>query len=160
MANEREGQEQTGGRTGASPDIRAQRSESRATQTYTFFLKDLEAKAGIDRDLAERAAESVLCVLEQRLIDTEAKHLEAQLPRKVRDLLQRCPRHEGAPPRKFKLEEFLNMVAEDLDTTPNEAERLCRAVFATVRAHISEGETEDVIGQLPNDLRSLWAREV
>lgn len=159
MANEREGQEQAGERRGASPDVRAQRSESRAAQTYTFFMKDLEARAGVGRELAERAAQSVLCALEQRLIDTEAKHMEAQLPRKVRDLLQRCPRHEGAPPRKFNLEQFLMMVSEDLDTTPNEAERLSRAVFSTIREHISEGEVEDVIGQLPLDLRSLWARE-
>ena len=159
MANEREGQEQAGERRGATPDVRAQRSESRATQTYTFFLRDLEAKAGISRERAEQAAQSVLCVLEQRLIDTEAKHLEAQLPRKLRDLLQRCPRHMGDVPRKFKVEQFLAMVSEDLDTTPNEAERLSRAVFATVRDHISEGEAEDVMGQLPTDLRALWARE-
>lgn len=159
MANEREEQEQAGERRGATPDVRAQRRESRASQTYAFFLKDLEAKAGIGRERAEQVAQSVLCVLEQRLIDTEAKHMEAQLPRKVRDLLQRCSRHEGATPRKFKLEEFLAMVSEDLDTTPNEAERLSRAVFATVREHISEGEAEDVMGQLPTDLRALWARE-
>lgn len=159
MANERETPEQAGERRGATPEVRAQRSESRASQTYAFFLKDLEAKAGVGRERAEQVAQSVLCALEQRLMDTEFKHLEAQLPRKVRDLLQRCPRHAGAPPLKLHLEQFLAMVSEDLDTTPNEAERLCRAVFATVREHISEGETEDVIGQLPSDLRALWARE-
>ncbi len=90
---------------------------------------------------------------------TEVKHLEAQLPAKVRDLLRRCPRHEGLPPRKFKLLEFLQRVGEDLDTTPNEAERLSRAVFATVRGHISEGEADDVMGQLPADLRALWIPE-
>ncbi|QSQ21476.1 DUF2267 domain-containing protein [Pyxidicoccus parkwayensis] len=159
MANEREGQEQAGERRAPNPDLRAQRSESRATQTYAFFLKDLEAKANCGRELAEKAAQSVLCLLEMRLIDNEAKHLEAQLPRKVRDLLQRCPRHEGMALRKFRLEQFLAMVAEDLDTTPNEAERLSRAVFATVREHITEGEAEDVMGQLPSDLRALWMRE-
>ena len=159
MANEREGPEQAGERRGATPDVRAQRRESRAAQTYAVFLKDLEARAGIGRERAEQVAQSVLCVLEQRLIDTEVKQMEAQLPRKMRDLLQRCSRHEGATPRKFKLEEFLAMVSEDLDTTPNEAERLSRAVCATVREHISEGEAEDVMGQLPADLRALWARE-
>ncbi|MFP2906827.1 DUF2267 domain-containing protein [Pyxidicoccus sp. 3LFB2] len=159
MANEREGQEQGGERRGAAPDLRAQRSESRTTQTYVLFLRDLESKANISRERAEQAAQSVLCLLEQRLMDGEVKHLEAQLPRKVRELLQRCPRHQGTAPRKFKLEQFLAMVSEDLDTTPNEAERLSRAVFATVREHISEGEAEDVMGQLPLDLRALWARE-
>ncbi|MCE9668445.1 DUF2267 domain-containing protein [Myxococcus stipitatus] len=157
MANEREGQEQAQERSGtASEDLRAKRSESRAARTYTFFLRDLQGRAGIDRERAEQAAESVLCTLEQRLIGSEAEDLEAQLPRKVRDLLQRCPRHEGLPPRKFKMLEFIQMVADDLDTTPNEAERLTRAVFLTVREHISEGEADDVIGQLPGDMRTLW----
>ncbi|NTX05942.1 DUF2267 domain-containing protein [Myxococcus sp. CA051A] len=160
MANENEGRPEAGERPSTSTEeLRAKRRESRTSRTYTLFLRDLEAKAGVDRPLAERAAESVLCTLEQRLMGQEVEHLEAQLPQKVRDLLQRCPRHEGLPPRKFKMLEFLQMVSDDLDTTPNEAERLTRAVFATVRAHISEGEAEDVIGQLPADLRALWVPE-
>ncbi|MFY2560323.1 DUF2267 domain-containing protein [Corallococcus terminator] len=160
MANENEGWKEAGERPSMSTEeLRAKRHESRTSRTYTFFLRDLEARAGIGRPLAERAAEAVLCTLEQRLMGPEVEHLEAQLPRKVTDLLQRCPRHEGMPPRKFKMLEFLQMVADDLDTTPNEAERLTRAVFATVREHISEGEADDVIGQLPSDLRSLWVPE-
>ena len=159
MANIREEQGEAGERQGATPSIQGQRSEARATQTYVLFLKDLEANAGVVRELAEKAAQSVLCLLEQRLMDTEVKHLEAQLPRKVTDLLKRCPRHEGKVAKKFKLEQFLALVAEELDTTPNEAERLARAVFTTVREHISEGEADDVMGQLPADLRSLWVPE-
>jgi|SRR5215217_3526896 len=161
MANENEGREEAGERASTSTEeLRAKRHESRTARTYSFFLKDLEARAGVDRPLAERAAESVLCTLEQRLMSGEVKDLEAQLPEKVRDLLRRCPRHEGLPPRKFKMLEFIQMVADDLDTTPNEAERLTRAVFATVREHVSEGETDEVIGQLPADLRALWIPEV
>ncbi|WP_194858220.1 MULTISPECIES: DUF2267 domain-containing protein [unclassified Myxococcus] len=159
MANIREEQGEAAEGRGATPSLKEQRSESHAAQTYTAFLKDLEANAGVVRDLAEKAAQSVLCLLEQRLMDTEAKHLEAQLPRKVKDMLKRCPRHEGKVARKYKLEQFLAMVAEELDTTPNEAERLARAVFVTVRNHISEGEADDVMGQLPADLRSLWVPE-
>ncbi|AGC41362.1 hypothetical protein MYSTI_00003 [Myxococcus stipitatus DSM 14675] len=159
MANESEGREEAGGRPSATEDLRAQRHESRTSRTYELFLGDLAARVGGDRALAQRAAESVLCTLEQRLMGTEVKHLEAQLPAKVRDLLKRCPRHEGLPPRKFKLLEFLQMVGDDLDTPPNEAERLSRAVFATLREHISEGEIDDVMGQLPADLRALWIPE-
>ncbi|MCP3063429.1 DUF2267 domain-containing protein [Myxococcus sp. K38C18041901] len=159
MANETEGQQQQAdGR--ASEELRAKRHASRTSRTYAFFIRDLEARAGVDRALAERAAESVLCTLEQRLMGGEVKDLEAQLPQKVRDMLQRCPRHEGLPPRKFKMLEFVQRVADDLDTTPNEAERLCRAVFVTVREHISEGEADDVMGQLPADLRALWIPDV
>ncbi|MFL5347549.1 MAG: DUF2267 domain-containing protein [Hyalangium sp.] len=143
-------------RPGSTPEVRAQRSESRAAQTFTFFLRDLEAK-GLDRRLAEQAIQSVLCVMEQRLMSDEARHMEAQLPRKVVALMERCPNHQGRPYRKFGRAEFLGMVSEDLGVDMQEAERITCAVLATVREHISEGEAMDVLGQLPRDLRTLWA---
>lgn len=138
-----------------TPEVRAQRSESRAAQTFAFFLRDLEAK-GLERKLAEQAIQSVLCVMEQRLMTDEARHMEAQLPRKVVALLERCERHQDRPYRKFGRMELLAMVAEDLGVDVQEAERITCAVLATVREHISEGEAMDVLGQLPRDMRSLW----
>jgi uncharacterized protein (DUF2267 family) len=138
-----------------TPEKRAQRSESRAAQTYAFFRKDLEAK-GVDRKLAEQAIQSVLCVMEQRLMSEEAAHMEAQLPRKVVGLLERCSKHQGHPYRKFGRTEFLGMVSEDLGVDLKEAERITCAVLSTVREHISEGEAMDVLGQLPQELRTLW----
>ncbi|WP_224368494.1 CBS domain-containing protein [Hyalangium versicolor] len=161
MATQREENTQAGGvearspRRIITPEIRAQRSESRAAQTYAFFLRDLEAK-GLERKLAEQAIQSVLCVMEQRLMSDEARHMEAQLPRKVVALLERCERHQGHPYRKFGKAELLGMVSEDLGVDVNEAERITCAVLATVREHITEGEALDVLGQLPKDLRTLW----
>jgi CBS domain-containing protein/uncharacterized protein (DUF2267 family) len=140
---------------GAAPGMRAQRSESRAAQTFAFFLRDLERK-GLERKLAEQAIESVLCVMEQRLMVDEARHLEAQLPRKVVAMLERCPRHQDRPYQKLNRRQLLGMVAEDLGVSMEEAERITRLVLSTVREHISEGEMEDVLGQLPNELRTLW----
>ncbi|HYH94622.1 DUF2267 domain-containing protein [Hyalangium sp.] len=164
MATEREeniqgaGQEPVEERRGSTPGIRAQRSESRAAQTFAFFLRDLEAR-GLDRKLAEQAIQSVLCVLEQRLMSDEARHMEAQLPRKVVALLERCPNHQGRPYRKFGRTEFLGMVAEDLGVDMKAAERITHAVLSTVREHITEGEAMDVLGQLPRELRTLWEPE-
>ncbi len=161
MATQREenipgaGPESREARPGSSPEIRAQRSESRAAQTFTFFLRDLEAK-GLDRKLAEQAIQSVLCVMEQRLMSDEARHMEAQLPRKVVALMERCPKHQDKPYRKFGRSEFLGMVSEDLGVDMQEAERITCAVLGTVREHISEGEAMDVLGQLPRELRTLW----
>ncbi|MDY7231231.1 DUF2267 domain-containing protein [Hyalangium rubrum] len=138
-----------------TPEIRAQRSESRAAQTYTFFLRDLEAK-GLDRKQAEQAIQSVLCIMEQRLMSDEARHMEAQLPRKVVALLERCEKHKDRPYQKFGRMELLAMVCEDLGVDLEEAERITCAVLSTVREHISEGEAEDVLGQLPRELRTLW----
>ncbi|HYO68891.1 MAG TPA: DUF2267 domain-containing protein [Archangium sp.] len=139
---------------------REQRSETRRSQTYKAFLRNLMVIGSMNEEEAERAAVSVLCVLEQRLFGEEAAHLEAQLPGKLQDLLLRCERHVGRPASKFGRDGFLQMVSEDLDVDSFEAERKIRAVFSAVRDQVSEGEIEDVIGQLPNDLRELWQRAI
>lgn len=134
------------------------RRETRRSQTYKAFLRNLCAIGSMSEEEAEQAAVSVLCVLEQRLFGEEASHLEAQLPAKLQELLVRCERHVGRPTTKFGKEEFIQMVVEDLGVDGNEAERKIRAVFTAVRDQVTEGEIEDVIGQLPADLRELWMR--
>lgn len=136
------------------------RRETRRNQTYKAFLRNLMAMGAMNEEEAERAAVSVLCVLEQRLIGEEAAHLEAQLPGKLQDLLMRCERHVGRPPSKFGRDDFIRMVCEDLEVEAFQAEKQIRAVFAAVREQVSEGEIEDVIGQLPADLRDLWQRAI
>lgn len=139
---------------------REQRSETRRNQTYKAFLRNLMVIGSMNEEEAERAAVSVLCVLEQRLFGEEAAHLEAQLPGKLQDLLVRCERHLGKPARKFGKDGFIQMVSEDLDVDSFEAERRIRAVFTAVRDQVTEGEIEDVVGQLPPDLRELWQRTI
>ena len=135
---------------------REQRRETRRNQTYKAFLHNLMAIGSMNEEDAERAAVSVLCVLEQRLFGGEPAHLEAQLPGKLQDLLVRCERHTGKPASKFGRDGFIQMVAQDLEVEPLVAERRIRAVFTALRDQVSEGEIDDVIGQLPSDLRELW----
>lgn len=139
---------------------REQRSETRRNQTFKAFLNNLMVIGSLNEEEAEKAAVSVLCVLEQRLFGEEAAHLEAQLPGKLRDLLLRCERHLGKPANKFGREGFIQMVSEDLGLEAFEAEKRIRSVFAAVREQVSEGEIEDVIGQLPGDMRDLWQRAI
>ncbi|MBF5041813.1 DUF2267 domain-containing protein [Aggregicoccus sp. 17bor-14] len=138
---------------------RALRRESRASQTYADFLRQLSERGGMSPHVAERAASSVLCALEERILPDEAKDMEAQLPVKLTELLHRCERHEhGGPPRKFGREEMLQRVGEDLALQPEAVEPVVRAVCNVLRARLSEGEAEDVMNQLPEDLRALWRR--
>ncbi len=139
---------------------RFQRRESRAAQTYTAFLDDLCRIGSMAPEFAEQAAVSVLCALEQRLIPEEAKDLEAQLPIKLLNLLTRCERHRDLAPVKYTRDQLLEMVAGDLNMKPDEVEPIIRAVFATVREHVSEGEIEDVIQQLPREFQDLWQRPI
>lgn len=127
-------------------------------QTWSYFLKELQARGGLARDLAERSAVSVMCAIEQRLYGGEASDLEAQLPMRLRELLQRCPRHGGSVPERFGKDAFLQMIANDLDVDVEEAEHLARVVLETVRGRLSDGEVDDVSSQLPADLRALWQR--
>ncbi|MCY1077213.1 DUF2267 domain-containing protein [Archangium lansingense] len=156
-----EDQDQSRRASGVDPQARRElRSETRRNQTYKAFLRNLMVIGSMNEEEAERAAVSILCVLEQRLFGEEAAHLEAQLPGKLKDLLIRCERHLGKPASKFGKEGFIQMVAEDLGVDSFEAEKKIRAVFTAVRDQVSEGEIDDVIGQLPADLRELWQRAI
>jgi uncharacterized protein (DUF2267 family) len=94
--------------------------------------------------------------LEQRILATEVHDLESQLPSKLRELLHECERHERERPKRFGREEFIRMIAEDLDLDDGQAEIAARNVMNVVRERISEGEMRDVEGQLPSDLVDLW----
>lgn len=140
------------------PELRAQRHDSRAGTTYKAFLRDLSGRGGFTEEFAESAAVSVLCTLEQRIMGQEVADMEAQLPSRLRELLQRCERHAGKPSEKFNRQEFVRRVCDDLNLPEDRAESVIRAVFTSVRNHLSEGEAEDVGGQLPSDLTDLWMR--
>lgn len=136
---------------------RARRRESRTSQTYAAFIKHLCERGGMSPSVAEQAAVSVLCAIEQRIFGEESRDLEAQLPRKLTELLNRCERHESAPPpRKFGRAEMLLMVGKDLSLEPEAVEPVVRAVLDAIRDQISEGEVDQVMEQLPADLRDLW----
>ena len=136
---------------------RARRRESRTSQTYAAFIKHLCERGGMSPSVAEQAAVSVLCAIEQRIFGEESRDLEAQLPQKLTELLHRCERHEsGPPPRKFGRAEMLLMVGEELGLNPDAVEPVVRAVLDAIRDQISEGEAEQVMEQLPADLRDLW----
>lgn len=141
-----------------TPERRRQRHESRTGTTFRAFLNDVCEYSHLPLDEAERTTLSVICTLEQRITANEARDLEAQLPLRLRELLQRCPAHASAKPERFSLDEFIARVADDLDCTEDEAESRIEAVFAALRDQISEGEFEDVGSQLPSDIADLWYR--
>ncbi len=55
-------------------------------------------------------------------------------------------------------EDFYELVAEDLDRSPDEVEATVRAVFAAMRAQLAEQDADDVAGLLPPELEPLWRR--
>jgi uncharacterized protein (DUF2267 family) len=140
--------------------LRQMRHESRTSRTYTEFIKRLCERGGMSPHVAEQAAVSVLCAVEQRIFGEEARDMEAQLPQKLVQLLHRCERHEGPPPKKFGRAELLYMVGEDLRLKPEAVEPVIRAVFSALQDQISDGEAEQVVNQLPHHIRDLGRRAV
>lgn len=158
-----QGQEGQGRREVLLDQRRQMRHDSRVNQTYRKFLRRIEEN-GLSAEQAEKAAVAVLCTLEQRLVGNEPAHLEAQLPMKLKELLQRCELHEkreeNVPLHKIGKDEFCRRVAEHLGDSSADVETTIRAVFGALRDHISSGEVDDVVGQLPADLAELWAPAV
>jgi uncharacterized protein (DUF2267 family) len=142
-------------------DINPERHESRANATFKTFIRDLCAQGNFNEQQAVRAAASVLVRLEQRITGEEAMNLQAQVPERLQEILAEANRPgEGAPVYKFTRDDFVKTVGNDLGVNEGQAEAIIRAVFTTVRAHITEGEAEDVTSQLPKDLSPLWARPI
>lgn len=161
MAEEQERQRNADAAVAAREERSLKRREARRTQTYRTFVRQLAGIGGISEDLAERAASSVLCALEMRLVAGEGQNLADQLPQRLQEMLWRCERHENEKPLRLDRNGFLELVAGDLSLANRDAaEPIVRAVFTACRALISEGEAESVMDELPEDLRALWQRPV
>ncbi len=136
-------------------DFRLRRREAHYSQAWGRFVNRLARQARIDDKLAEDAAVSVTCALEQRLTAAEAEDLNAELPARLREVLLRCERH-GGKPLKFDLSGLYEMVSDDLELGVDEVVPLVAEVFQVLHEYVSPGEAHDVAAQLPGDIAAVW----
>jgi uncharacterized protein (DUF2267 family) len=101
---------------------------------------------------AERTVVAVVQALADRLTGKEARDLLAQLPYRLKTSVVVSP-----SPQPLSAEDFVNVVARDLEVEPDEARRRIRAVFATLREAVSWGEFEDVLSELDPEYADLLA---
>jgi len=111
-----------------------------------------------DREQAFKALRGTLHALRDRLPVNSAAQIGAQLP-----ILLSGFYYEGwkpaATPKKYRSqEEFLERIQEYLsDKAPElNAMHVTQTVFKVLSNHISEGEVEDIMRTLPEELRELW----
>jgi uncharacterized protein (DUF2267 family) len=124
--------------------------------TAVFYRNVMTASHRPYRDLAKRVTAAVFHALRDRLTPDEADQLAAQLPLELKDVWAAGEGFER-PPVKMNRAEFLERVREEADLpSEREAQWATLAVFAALKAQLSPGEADDVLAQLPKDLKELW----
>lgn len=133
--------------------------ESTLQKTHAW-LDELVRDAGYeDESQAYTALRAVLHVLRDRLIVNEAAHLGAQLPMLIRGFY-----YEGWHPAKTPRDDlhnaaqFIQAVRHELRNAAVsiDPEHAIRAVFKLLREKVTQGEIQDIKGELPKDLQELW----
>lgn len=138
-----------------------QRHESRTNSKFMAFVRQLAEQGGWGEVDAVRYCAVVLTLLEQRLTGDQTRRFEAQLPAKLREVLSEVPKSpENKPLHRFHRDDFIATAGEDLSVSREEAEGIIRAVFATIRGLITEGESAAIEDELPRDMKHLWAMPV
>ena len=124
--------------------------------THTW-LGEIEEEMGWgDRQVAWHALVAVLHALRDRLTAEESADLASQLPLLVRGAYYEAWIPGRAPEGGRGKEAFLAQVGAEYGLDPVKPEQLTRAVLRVLARHVSEGEIEDVLHQLPADVRVLW----
>lgn len=126
-------------------------------KTHIWLKEIMERLETGDRHQAYMALKATLHALRDRLSIQEAAQLGAQLPMVIRGLFYEGWHPAERPERATSWETFMKPVylatCQDGSFTPEE---VVSAVFDVLSRHVSGGEIDDVIGQLPRDIRSLW----
>ena len=107
-------------------------------------------------DDARRVTAAVFHALRDRLTPDEADQAAAQLPRPLKLVWWRGD-IDGRRPVKMHRREFYTRVQREAGLASELEARLATiAVFTALKAQLSLGEADDVVGQLPKDLKAVW----
>jgi uncharacterized protein (DUF2267 family) len=124
--------------------------------TPSFYEAVMRVSGDADARSVRRASAAVLRALRDRLTPDEAAQVAAQLPEELKKVWWEGEA-SGRRPLKLIRDEFFERVRGDVDLTSKEEARwLTLGVFAALKAQLSRGEAEDVLAQLPNDLKEVW----
>ena len=124
--------------------------------TLSFYRRVIDETGQTDRETVKRATAAVLQTLRGRLMSTEADQAGAQLPRPLKEVW-RAGDHPGRKPIKMHRRAFYERVQREAGLpTVREARFFTIAVFAALKAQLSMGEADDVLAQLPRDLKDVW----
>ncbi len=129
------------------------RAKARADATYNRLVKTVASGAGLDQDRAERVLLLASCMLCRRLVPQEAHHLVAQLPSRLQPKLGKCL---DGPDRSVTTEAMHRELTKALGIDAKQAAGALQAVFKAVSDIVAPGQIEEVRGQLPEEMKSLF----
>lgn len=137
--------------------------------TGNRILKEIAEELGFNdnTDLAGRMLRAVLHTLRERLTIQESFQLMAQLPFVLKGLYVEGWKYQEKPYRIKHVGEFIkNVINEDFPaghhdiSTAKDGENAIMAVLKVLRHHISEGEVQDILATMPEELHPLWGVEL
>jgi uncharacterized protein (DUF2267 family) len=124
--------------------------------TQTFYRSVIKTSHQDDRRLVKRATAAVLHALRDRLTAEEADQVFAQLPIELKEVWAEGEEAEREPV-KMSREQFYDRVMQRAGLSSRRQTRwLVLAVLAALKEQITPGEAEDVMAQLPKDLKEIW----
>lgn len=130
------------------------------------FINKFKAMTGItDDQKAEQATEDVLDLFSHRMMHDESEDAKAQLPQGVKELWEGQNWAGNLIDRlhhqKFSYEtqaEFFSKLEEkfkdhDIQADPKQ---VTQVIVQLLKEQISEGESQDIMSQLPKEISLLW----
>ena len=126
--------------------------------TPEAFYRTVMKTSGDDRrERAKRATAAVFHALRDRLTAGESDQVVAQLPAGLKEVWRAGEKAERRPAKLHRAEFFERVKAERGAESTQEVRWVTLAEFAALKEQLSPGEAEDVLAQLPKDLKEVWA---
>lgn len=124
--------------------------------TLAFYRRVMDETGQPNREAIKRGTAAVFHALRDRLTPEEADQALAQLPRDLK-LVWEEGEVPGRKPVKLHRKEFYERVKRDAGLKSiREARFLTIGVFAALKEQLSPGEADDILSQLPRDLKGVW----
>jgi len=124
--------------------------------TRAFYRRVIDETGETSREVVTRGTAAVLHALRDRLTPEEARQAVAQLPRELK-LVWKEGEAPGRKPVKLSRKEFYDRVKSEAGLVSiREARFMTIGVFAALKAQLSPGEADDILAQLPSDLKEIW----
>jgi uncharacterized protein (DUF2267 family) len=124
--------------------------------TLSFYRRVIDETGQADREAVKRGTAAVLQALRDRLLSTEAAQAAAQLPRALKEVWSAGDRPDRKPIKMHRKAFYERVRREAGLKSVREARFLTIGVFAALKEQLSSGEADDVLAQLPRDLKDVW----